>query len=97
MTRALTQPSGPFVNALLTQNSDLAERYRRVHVGHGPSAFATEDHRRILDACETGEREGAAIALAAHLARHAVEVIAILDPGYRPKQLRAALRDVQGV
>jgi DNA-binding GntR family transcriptional regulator len=46
---------------------DHAERYRRLHIGRGPGAWATAQHRDILDACKRGERDAGAGLLAAHL------------------------------
>ena len=48
--------------ACSTQLFDHAERYRRLHIGHGPSAWATAGHREILDACKAGDRDAAAAA-----------------------------------
>jgi DNA-binding GntR family transcriptional regulator len=88
--RALTAPAGTRFNALLAQLFDHAERYRRMHIGHGPSAWATKDHRAILDACKAHDREAAGRLLAQHFARTAFELIEILEPGREP----ALLRDV---
>jgi DNA-binding GntR family transcriptional regulator len=94
--RALTAPAGERVNDLLGQLFDHAERYRRLHVGHGPSAWATADHREILDACKAGDRDQSAGRLASHLARTGLELSELLDPRYDPVQLRTALTDVGG-
>ena len=50
--RLLTVHAGERLNALLDQLFDHSERYRRLHIGHGPSAWATAGHREILDACK---------------------------------------------
>jgi DNA-binding GntR family transcriptional regulator len=94
--RALTAPAGERVNDLLGQLFDHAERYRRLHIGHGPSAWATAGHREILDACKAGNRDESAGLLAGHLARTGFEVSELLDPAYEPVQLRTALVDVGG-
>jgi len=94
--RALTAPAGPRVNDMLGQLFDHAERYRRLHIGHGPSAWATAGHREILDACKAGDRDGTAALLAGHLARTGLEVAELLEPGYDAVQLRTALIDVGG-
>ena len=75
---------------------DHAERYRRLHIGHGPTAWATAGHREILDACKAGDRDGSAGLLASHLARTGVEVSELLEPGYQPKLLELALTDAGG-
>jgi GntR family transcriptional regulator, rspAB operon transcriptional repressor len=94
--RALTAPAGQRVNDLLGQLFDHSERYRRLHIGHGPSAWATAGHREILDACKAGDRDLSAGLLASHLARTGIEVSEILDPTYDPEQLRTALLDAGG-
>ena len=94
--RALTAPAGERINDLLGQLFDHAERYRRLHIGHGPSAWATAGHREILDACKRGDRDRSASLLAGHLARTGLEVSELLDPDYDPAELRNALVDVGG-
>lgn len=81
--RALTAGAGERVNLLLDQLFDHAERYRRLHIGQGPSAWATAQHRDILDACKSGDRDASAALLASHLARTGFEVTELLDPGVR--------------
>ena len=94
--RALTAPAGERVNFLLGQLFDHAERYRRLHIGQGPSAWATADHRDILDACKAGDRDRASGLLASHLARTGFEVLELLDMNYEPSRLKTALLDVGG-
>ena len=94
--RALTAPAGGRINDLLGQLFDHAERYRRLHVGHGPTPWATAGHREILDACEAGDRDRSASLLASHLARIGLEVAELLDPEYDPVALRTAVLDVGG-
>ena len=60
--RQLTRLAGERFEALLSQLFDHAERYRRLHLGHGPSAWATADHREILDAVKLGDGQDAAAA-----------------------------------
>src|SRR3954452_22980185 len=92
--RALTAPAGERFTSVLTQLFDHAERYRRMHIGHGPSAWATKDHRAILDACKAGDRDAAGRLLAQHFARTAFELIEHLQPGRDPVLLRDTLADV---
>jgi DNA-binding GntR family transcriptional regulator len=94
--RALTAPAGERVNVVLGQMFDHAERYRRLHVGRGPTAWATADHREILDACKAGDRYRSGALLARHLARTGFEVLHLLDPGYEPSRLEMALADAGG-
>jgi GntR family transcriptional regulator, rspAB operon transcriptional repressor len=92
--RALIAPAGERFTAVLGQLFDHAERYRRMHIGHGPSAWATKDHRAILNACKAGDRDAAGRRLAQHLARTAFELVEHLEPGYEPALLRETLADV---
>jgi DNA-binding GntR family transcriptional regulator len=94
--RALTAPAGERINDLLGQLFDHSERYRRLHIGHGPTPWATAGHREILDACEAGDRDLSASLLASHLARTGFEVAELLEPDYDPEALRTALIDVGG-
>jgi DNA-binding GntR family transcriptional regulator len=94
--RALTAPAGQRVNDLLGQLFDHAERYRRLHIGHGPSAWATAGHREILDACKAGDRVLSGGRLASHLARTGLEVIELLSSDYDAVTLRTALIDAGG-
>jgi GntR family transcriptional regulator, rspAB operon transcriptional repressor len=94
--RALTAPAGERVNLVLGQLFDHAERYRRLHIGHGPSAWATAGHREILDACKEGDRDRCAGLLASHLARTGLEVSELLDAAYEPTSLKMALSDAGG-
>ncbi|MGZ4297566.1 MAG: GntR family transcriptional regulator [Solirubrobacteraceae bacterium] len=94
--RTLTEHAGERVNFVLRQMFDHAERYRRLHIGHGPGAWATPQHRNILDACKAGDRDKAAALLAGHLARTGLEVSELLDPGYVPELLRTAVVDAGG-
>jgi DNA-binding GntR family transcriptional regulator len=94
--RALTAPAGGRINDLLGQLFDHPERYRRLHIEHGPSAWATAGHREILDACKADDRDLSAGRLAGHLARTALEVSELLDPGYDPVELKPALTEVGG-
>jgi DNA-binding GntR family transcriptional regulator len=95
--RALTHHAGARVNVELAQMFDHAERYRRLHIGQGPSAWATTQHRDILDACKADDRSRAAGLLAGHLARTGLEVSELLDPDFIPDLLNAAVIDAGGL
>jgi DNA-binding GntR family transcriptional regulator len=90
----LTALAGERLSDLLAQLFDHAERYRRLHIGYGPGAWATGDHREILDACKAGDSDAAAALLATHLARMPLEAAELLEPGYDSVALRATLADV---
>lgn len=94
--RALTGPAGHRVNDTLGQLFDHAERYRRLHIGHGPSAWATAGHREILDAVKAEDRDLSAGLLASHLARTGLEVCELLDSEYQPEMLERAVTDAGG-
>ena len=94
--RGLTAHAGPRVNFVLGQMFDHAERYRRLHIGQGPGAWATPQHRDILDACKAGDRERGGGLLAGHLARTGLEVSDLLDPEYDPQRLKTAVTDAGG-
>jgi DNA-binding GntR family transcriptional regulator len=91
--RRLTALAGERFEGLLAQLYDHSERYRRLHIGSGPSAWATGDHRDILDAVKAGDGQGSAALLARHLSRVAFEVAEILDPGRDLVKLRQVLAD----
>ena len=91
--RGLTELAGSRFSSLLSQMFDHGERYRRLHIGHGPSAWATADHREILDAVKLGDTQLAAARLAQHLARIAFEVAQFLEPGRELDTLRDVLVD----
>lgn len=95
--RTLTEHAGERVNFFLAQMFDHAERYRRLHIGRGPTAWATHQHRDILDACKARDRAKAGALLAEHLARIGFEVCELLDPDYWPERLTAAVVDAGAV
>ena len=91
--RRLTMLAGERFALLLSQLYDHAERYRRLHIGYGPSAWATADHRDILDAVKAREPQQAGALLAGHLSRIAFEVAELLEPGRELVTLRQVLAD----
>ena len=90
----LIELAGTRFAALLSQLYDHAERYRRLHIGSGPSAWATADHREILDAVKGDDGTAAAALLATHLSRIAFEVAEIIDPERDLSKLRQVLSDI---
>jgi DNA-binding GntR family transcriptional regulator len=91
--RRLTELAGERFAGLLTQLYDHAERYRRLHIGYGPSAWAIADHRDILDAVKAADARSSAVLLVGHLSRIAFEVAEILEPGRDLVKLREVLAD----
>ena len=92
--RQLTALAGGRFASLLSPLFDHSERYRRLHLGFGPSAWATADHREILDEVKRGDGQAAARLLAQHLSRVAFEVSEILEPGRELATLGQVLADV---
>lgn len=88
----LVAGGGERVIAELRQLSDHAERYRRILLRQ-PRAWslAAEEHHAIVDACRVGDAATASRHLASHLAKTALTVSAVLDPGYEPAAVREAL------
>ncbi len=95
--RQLTELAGGRFTVLLSQLYDHCERYRRLHIGAGPSAWAMADHRTILDVVKTGDENLAAAHLAQHLSRIAFEVGELLEPGRDLATLRRVLADAGAV
>ncbi len=89
----LTAMAGARFDGLLAQLFDHAERYRRLHIVHGPGAWGS-DHREILAAVKGGDPDVAAPLLAQHFARTAFEVIAFLEPDNEAVLLRRVLADL---
>jgi DNA-binding GntR family transcriptional regulator len=91
--RQLTGLAGGRFTVLLSQMFDHAERYRRLHLGSGPSAWAVADHRKILDVVKSGDERLAGALLAEHLSRVAFEVAELLEPGRTLDTLGRVLSD----
>jgi DNA-binding GntR family transcriptional regulator len=89
----LTGLAGARFAALLAQLFDHAERYRRLHIVHGPGAWGA-DHRAILGAVKDGDADRAAPLLAQHFARTAFEVIQYIEPDRDAALLKQVLADL---
>lgn len=91
----LVAGGGHRVVAELRRLSDHAERYRRILLRE-PRAWssAADEHSMIVEACRAGDLPTASRHLASHLAKTALTVSAVLDPGYEPGSIREALRFV---
>jgi DNA-binding GntR family transcriptional regulator len=74
--------------------SEHCARYRRLYIQGEPRAFAqgAEEHRGIVEAVVARDPSLAAARLGVHLGRTALTVVAIVDPGYDPEMVRAAIR-----
>jgi DNA-binding GntR family transcriptional regulator len=88
----LAMGAGPQMRKVLANLADHAVRYRRFSLSV-PRGWArgAQEHRAILSAVRSNARQDAGTQLAQHFARTALSVIAVLDPGHDPKQVREAL------
>jgi hypothetical protein len=79
---------------LVEQLSDHAERYRRVDIAGDPRSWSVgaAEHRKIYEAAERGDANGASEATVRHLARTALTVLANLAPEHDPSLVRGAMR-----
>ncbi|MEW2165622.1 GntR family transcriptional regulator [Streptomyces sp. NPDC007084] len=75
---------------------DHAQRYRRVYTTQTPMAWdvVLAQDTRILGAIRSGDFTTATEELARHLASTALAMIALIDPGYEPLLVRAAMKQV---
>ena len=82
----------------IKRSVDASERYRRIKLQNLARSWevAEVEHMAIFEACREGNRDVAVELLARHLARTALTVIALADPGYEPTAVRTALRLVMG-
>jgi DNA-binding GntR family transcriptional regulator len=89
----LSARAGPRLLSLIAQLFDHADRYRRAYIDSDPRAFSvgSTEHRQIYDAAKRGDAEGAADAVAEHLARTALTVLANSAPSHDPVLVRRAL------
>lgn len=90
----LVAASGPRVNCEIAELADHSERYRLRFGGLGSWDEPHAEHRGILDAAASGDRDLAADRLAAHYAQAAALVFAALDPEHDLTRLRTAIRTV---
>ncbi len=91
--RGLTAHAGPQITGVLSQLADSAARYRRLYATQATSSWgqAAIEHKAILAACNDRDPAEAAVALARHLARTALTVLALLAPEHDPAAIRVAL------
>lgn len=77
----------------ITNHMDRAEHYRLMRQATGPRAWASgaAEHAAIVDAYRRRDGDAAASALAAHLARTALSLVAEMAPTYDPAAIRSAL------
>jgi DNA-binding GntR family transcriptional regulator len=83
-------------NPLMTSCDRLfsqTERFRRFYSEHTASHgdIAAAEHRRLARACRERDVTSAVTVLAEHYTRTALQVLAVLAPGYEPRAVRGAL------
>jgi DNA-binding GntR family transcriptional regulator len=91
--RGLVSYAGARAGSLIERLQQDSNRYRRLYITHGASAWwhTTAEHAAILRFCESRDPAAAAAELARHYARSALTVIALVDPQYDPVGVRAAV------
>jgi DNA-binding GntR family transcriptional regulator len=91
--RGLVSRAQPDLVRAITSQMELAERYLALSQSTYPGRFAGAnlEHAAIVDAYREHDAPRAARALAEHLARTALALMAMLAPNYDPVALRAAL------
>jgi DNA-binding GntR family transcriptional regulator len=96
--RALTYRAGAVIWQTCATLAQSTTRYRRLYMTGEPTAFwqSETDHRAIYDACAAGDADRASSQLAQHLARTAIHLVAMLDPGRDPTPVRSAVNLVAG-
>jgi DNA-binding GntR family transcriptional regulator len=94
--RGLVAHSGARIRMLVGQLADQADRYRRLSVTQGGQAWSqvSIEHGTILAACERRDPLEAGIAIARHLARTVLTVVALVAPEHDPAPVRVALASI---
>lgn len=95
----LIRPAGDRFERECAQLYDHAQRYRRIYIASEPHLWASgvPDHKEMAAAARARDAEGAALALANHLARAASVVVASMDPGWDLTNVRRALKERRAV
>ena len=96
--RGLVAVAGDRISFTLSQLSDHAGRYRRLHATRVPETRSrvAREHRLILEAAKAGDAEAGSRRLPAHLARTAFDVAEFIDPSYDPRALCRAVERLVG-
>lgn len=91
--RIATQAVGPHLQRMLASLGEHSERYIRLAQLGVPSSWARArtDHEALLEALRLSDPDEAARAIARHLARTALNVLADIAPEYEPVATRTAL------
>jgi DNA-binding GntR family transcriptional regulator len=92
--RLLVRDVGPSLARAIANHADRAEHYRQMTMSPDDAtgrAVADAEHQEIVAAFARRDGRGAAAALAAHLARTAVTLVAQRSPAYDLSAIRVAL------
>lgn len=91
--RGLRSGAGRLLAGELSRLSDQAEVYRRIYTLEVPDSWSAgmNDHRALLEHCKKRDPVGGASAMAVHLSRTALGVIALVAPDHEPISLTSAL------
>jgi len=91
--RALTRGAGDVIGQMCTTLSESTSRYINLYMSDMPLAYlqGETDHVAIFEACVAKDAEAASSLMAKHLARTAIQIVAILDPGHDPVPIRMAV------
>ncbi|PXY23393.1 hypothetical protein BAY59_27340 [Prauserella coralliicola] len=90
---ALTRRAGDIVNRMCQTLSESTTRYINLFMSHLPGAYiqGEADHAAIYEACVARDSVAATSLMAKHLARTAIQMLAVLDPGRDPAPIRMAI------
>lgn len=85
--------SGRLLAGALSRLSDQAEVYRRIYTLEVPGSWSAgmNEHRTLLEHCKKRDPVGGASAMAVHLSRTALGVIALVAPEHEPISLTPAV------
>jgi DNA-binding GntR family transcriptional regulator len=91
--RTLTEGAGDVIGQSCVTLSASTQRYVNLYLTGTPVAWVQgeRDHVAICQACIEQDGRAASSLLAKHLARTAIQIIAVLDPGRDPLRVRTAV------
>jgi DNA-binding GntR family transcriptional regulator len=92
--RAMTRGAGDVIGQMCASLSDSTQRYINMYMKDMRMAYllGEAEHSTIYEAFEAGDSVVASSLVAKHLARTAIQLVAILDPGREPSPIRTAVK-----
>jgi DNA-binding GntR family transcriptional regulator len=92
--RSLTHGAGAAISQMCSSLSDSTQRYINMHMKDMRLAYVLgeAEHSAIYEAFEAGDSLVVSSLIAKHLARTAIQLVAILDPGREPSPIRTAVK-----